>query len=179
MGHELWSAWKRHMPGGLCEAIPAPTRDSGFSPSACVITAGAWIMVALKCVVGGGYRVPAAKLCSSGQAPVSSTSLLTAALPCRAIPCSRLPRLRHHRRHSHRSRLSSSFHARPLNFPHCSTTPLLRHSALIHRWRPCAQRAASRTFQTTRGSQCASRRARPFHTSYCTSQGNMLIASHL
>ena len=45
-----YGVWKRHMPGGLCEAIPAPTRDSGFSPSACVITAGAWIMVALKCV---------------------------------------------------------------------------------------------------------------------------------
>ena len=36
------------MPGGLCEAIPAPTRDSGFSPSACVVTAGAWIMVTHK-----------------------------------------------------------------------------------------------------------------------------------
>ena len=29
----------------LCEAIPAPTLDCGLSPSACVVTAGAWVMV--------------------------------------------------------------------------------------------------------------------------------------
>ena len=33
------------MPGGLRETIPATTRDSGFLPSACVVTAGAWIAV--------------------------------------------------------------------------------------------------------------------------------------
>ena len=43
-----YGVWKRHMPGGLCEAIPAPTRDSGFAPSACLVTVGAWIMVTLK-----------------------------------------------------------------------------------------------------------------------------------